>query len=377
MMGKILLIGSAGSVAHDMMYQIASMTDKINVVCADYNEVKGRYEVDECLHVAHNFGLYPHFNFRKIDLFDVEGTAKILKEERPTVVCSLASLGAWWVTRLLPGEVYKKISPIGPWIPFHFTLTHKLMQAVKKSGIDTKVVNGAYPDLTNVILGKLNLPPVCGGGNMDLGASRLRKIVAVEQKVPVRDVQVLAVGHHGTFYTAKMDGPSWYTIIAAGEDVSTMYPVKTIAKLYEKYGYANMPSFPGPLVDQMKTASSFLKITLAIYYGSEELIQCLPGPNGLPGGYPCILGASGAKVTLPSITLKDAIKLNEDGAKIDGIESVKPDGTVIFVEENVKLMREVVDYDCPKIKPTEHEERAKELDVKLKRLYEKHNVGNA
>jgi len=377
MMGKILLIGSAGSVAHDMMYQIASMTDKIKVVAADYNEVKGRYEVDECLHVAHNFGLYPEFSFQKIDLFDVNGTADILSKERPTVVCSLASLGAWWVTRLLPNDVYKKISPIGPWIPFHFTLTRNLMQAVKKSGIETKVVNGAYPDLTNVILGKLNLPPVCGGGNMDLGASRLRKIVASEQKVPVRDVQVLAVGHHGTFYTAKMDGPSWYKIIVAGEDVSTKYNVKTIAKLYELYGYANMPSFPGPLVDQMKTASSFLKITLAIYYDTRELIQCLPGPNGLPGGYPCILGASGANVTLPGITLKDAVKLNEDGAKIDGIERVKSDGTVVFIEENVKLMREIVGYDCPEIKPAEHEERAKELDAKLKKLYEKHNVGKA
>ncbi len=377
MMGKILLIGSAGSVAHDMMYQIASMTDKIKVVGADYNEVKGRYEVDECLHVAHNFGLYPEFSFQKIDLFDVDGTADILSKERPTVVCSLASLGAWWVTRLLPNEVYKKISPIGPWIPFHFTLTRNLMQAVKKSGIETKVVNGAYPDLTNVILGKLNLPPVCGGGNMDLGASRLRKIVASEQKVPVRDVQVLAVGHHGTFYTAKMDGPSWYKIIVAGEDVSAKYNVKTIAKLYDMYGYANMPSFPGPLVDQMKTASSFLKITLAIYYDTRELIQCLPGPNGLPGGYPCILGASGANVTLPGITLKDAVKLNEDGAKIDGIERVKSDGTVVFVEENVKLMREIVGYDCPEIKPAEHEERAKELDAKLKKLYEKHNVDKA
>ena len=377
MMGKILLIGSAGSVAHDMMYQIASMTDKIKVVAADYNEVKGRYEVDECLHVAHNFGLYPELSFQKIDLFDVDGTADILSKERPTVVCSLASLGAWWVTRLLPNEVYKKISPIGPWIPFHFTLTRNLMQAVKKSGIETKVVNGAYPDLTNVILGKLNLPPVCGGGNMDLGASRLRKIVASEQKVPVRDVQVLAVGHHGTFYTAKMDGPSWYKIIVAGEDVSAKYNVKTIAKLYDMYGYANMPSFPGPLVDQMKTASSFLKITLAIYYDTRELIQCLPGPNGLPGGYPCILGASGANVTLPGITLKDAVKMNEDGAKIDGIERVKSDGTVVFIEENVKFMREIVGYDCPEIKPAEHEERAKELDAKLKKLYEKHNVGKA
>ena len=376
-MGKILLIGSAGSVAHDMLYQIASMTDKIRVVGADFNEAKGRYEVDECLHVAHNFNLYPDFSFKKIDLFDVEGTAQILKEEQPSVICSLASLGAWWVTRLLPNEVYKKISPIGPWIPFHFTLAYKLMQAVKKSGIKTNVVNGAYPDLTNVILGKVNLQPVCGGGNMDLGASRLRKIVAAERKVPVRDVQVLAVGHHGTFYTAKMDGPSWYRIIAAGEDVSPEFPVKTIARLYDKYGYANMTSFPGPLVDQMKTASSFLKITLAIYYDTCELIQCLPAPNGLPGGYPCILGAQGAKVNLPGISMREAVKINEDGGKIDGIEKVKSDGTVVFVEDNVRLMRETVGYECLEIKPSEHEERAKELDAKLKKLYEKHNVAKA
>jgi hypothetical protein len=212
---------------------------------------------------------------------------------------------------------------------------------------------------------------------MDLGASRLRSIVAAERKVPVRDVQVLAVGHHGTFYTAKMDGPSWYKIIAAGEDVSADYPIKTIARLYDKYGYANMPSLPGPLVDQMKTASSFLKITLAIYYDTGEIIQCLPAPNGLPGGYPCILNASGAKVILTGITLKEAVKVNEKGAKIDGIEGVKSDGTVVFVEKNVKLMREVVSYDCPEIKPSEHEERAIELDAKLKKLYEKYNVGKS
>ena len=376
-MGKILLVGSAGSVAHDMMYQIASMTEKIRVVGADYNEAKGKYEVDECLHVAHNFGLFPDLSFRKINLFDIDETAELLKEEKPSVVCSLASLGAWWVTRLLPGEVYKKISPIGPWIPFHFTLTNKLMQAVKKSGIETRVVNGAYPDLTNVILGKLNPPPVCGGGNMDLGASRLRKIVAAERNMPVRDVQVLAIGHHGTFYTAKMDGPSWYRIVAAGENVSKDYPIKTVAKLYDKYGYANMPSFPGPLVDQMKTASSFLKITLAIYYDTNEVIQCLPGPNGLPGGYPCILGYEGAKPIHPGLSLKEAVKINEDGAKLDGIQKVKADGTVVFCEENVNLMREVVGYDCPEIKPSEHEERAKELDEKLKMLYDKYNVGKA
>jgi len=43
-MDSLLIIGSAGSVGHDMMYQISSMTDKIQVVGADYNEAKGRYE---------------------------------------------------------------------------------------------------------------------------------------------------------------------------------------------------------------------------------------------------------------------------------------------------------------------------------------------
>ena len=376
-MGKILLIGSAGSVAHDMMYLLSGMTDKIRVVAADVNEVKGKYEVDECLHVAHNFDLYPDFAFRKINLFDINETSELLKEEQPSVICNLSSLGAWWVTRLLPSEVYSKISPIGPWIPFHFTLTHKLMQAVKKSGIETQVVNGAFPDLTNVILGKLGLTPTCGGGNMDLGASRLRKIIASELKLPVREVQVLAVGHHGTFYTAKMDGPSWYKITAAGEDVSAKFPSKTVASLYAKYGYANMPSFPGPLVDQMKTASSFLKKVLAIYYDKHELIQSVPAPNGLPGAYPCILDAEGAKVTLPGISLEEAIKINEEGGKIDGIERVKPDGTVVYVEKNFKLMKEVVGYECKELKPNEHEERAKELDSKLKKLYEKYNVGKA
>jgi hypothetical protein len=174
-----------------------------------------------------------------------------------------------------------------------------------------------------------------------------------------------------------MEGPSWYKITAAGEDVSAKFPSKTVASLYAKYGYANMPSFPGPLVDQMKTASSFLKKVLAIYYDKHELIQSVPAPNGLPGAYPCILDAEGAKVTLPGISLEEAIKINEEGGKIDGIERVKPDGTVVYVEKNFKLMKEVVGYECKELKPNEHEERAKELDSKLKKLYEKYNVGKA
>jgi len=79
-------------------------------------------------------------------------------------------------------------------------------------------------------------------------------------------------------------------------------------------------------------------------------------------------------VVLPDLSLEEAIRINEEGGKYDGIERVKGDGTVVFVEENMRLMREVVGYECEELKVSESEERARELNEKLKKLYEKYNV---
>lgn len=376
MLGTILIIGSAGSVGHDMMYQIACMKSDIKVVGADVNEEKGIQEIEESLQVAHYFGNYPDLSFRKINLFDINETSELLKEIQPTVICNLASLGSWWITRLLPMEEYKKIGPIGPWLPNHLTLAHKLMQAIKKSGIDTKVVNGAFPDATNKVLTKAGFDPVCGGGNMDLGLSRVKRIVARELKIPFSSVSVYGVGHHGSYYTARMGGPFWLKIIADGEDVTTKFPNEKITNIYQSANYGAFSTYAGPVVDQMRTAASFLKNVYAIYYDTNELMQCIPGVNGLPGAYPARLNAEGAKVVLPGISLYEAIAINKAGGRIDGIEEIKDDGTVVFLDENVEYMREVVGYECKELRLKDSEERAKELNAGLKRLYEKYHVEN-
>jgi hypothetical protein len=373
-MESIMIIGSAGSVGHDMMYQIACMGLPIKVIGADVDEEKGRFEVEESIHVAHNLGYYPDLSFQKINLFEIDETAELLKEHRPKVVCNLASLGSWWVTRLLPPEEYKKIGPIGPWLPNHLTLAHKLMQAVKKSGVDVKVVNGAYPDATNVVLSKLGLEPVCGGGNMDLGMSRVKRIVAREMGVPYRSVQVYGVGHHGTYYTARMDGPYWVKILVDGVDVTDRFPNEKINRLYVEAGYGAPGQFKSALVDQMRTASSFLKHVLAVYYNTGEVHTCVTGVAGLPGGYPCRLSEKGAEVVLPGISHEEAVRINEEGGRIDGIDRIKDDGTVVYCEENVEYMREVVGYECEELKPSDSEERAKELNKLLMKLYDKYNV---
>ena len=374
MVDSILIIGSAGSVGHDMMYQIASMGLPIKVVGADVNEAKGKLEIEESLHVAHNLGFYPDLRFQKINLFDIEGTAEILSELRPKVICNLASLGSWWVTRLLPDDEYKKIGPGGPWLPNHLTLAMKLMTAIKKSGEDIKVVNGAFPDATNVVLNKLGMAPVCGGGNMVLGIYRWKRILARDMGVPYSSVKVYGVGHHGTFYTKRMDAPFWVKIMVNGEDVTDRYPNTKLKDMYAEAGYAATSQFAGALVDQMKTAASFLKNTLAVYYNTNAEMECVPGPNGLPGAYPCRLGEDGAEVFVPDIGVKEAIKINQAGGQHDGIKRIKDDGTVVFMDENVEYMRAVVGYDCKELKPSESEERARELEDLLKNLYEKYKV---
>ena len=374
MVDSILIIGSAGSVGHDMMYQIASMGLPIKVIGADVNETKGLLEIEESLHVAHSFNFYPDLSFQKIDLFDIEGTAEILSEIRPKVICNLASLGSWWVTRLLPDDEYKKIGPIGPWLPNHLTLAMKLMQAIKKTGEDIKGVNGAFPDATNVVLDKLGMAPVCGGGNMDLGIFRWKRILARDMGVPFSSVKMYSVGHHGTFYTKRMDAPFWVKIMVNGEDVTHRYSNTRLKDMYAEAGYAASAQYAGPLVDQMKTAASFLKNVLAVYYDTNEAMECVPGPNGLPGAYPCRLGENGAEVFVPDIGIDEAIKINQAGGQRDGIERIKDDGTVVYMDENVRYMREIVGYDCKELKPSESEERARELNGLLKKLYDKYKV---
>lgn len=112
-----MIIGSAGSVGHDMMYQIASMGLPTKVVGADVDEVKGRFEVEESLHMAHNFGFYPDLSFTKINLFEINETAELLKDLQPKVICNLASLGSWWITRLLPPKTMRRSAQWGRGYP--------------------------------------------------------------------------------------------------------------------------------------------------------------------------------------------------------------------------------------------------------------------
>jgi malate/lactate dehydrogenase len=209
---------------------------------------------------------------------------------------------------------------------------------------------------------------------MDIAIHRLKRLVARDLGVPYQTVTIYGVGHHGTHYTKRMDGPFWVKIMVDGEDITSKYPNKKLTQMYHDAGYAASIQLGSALVDQMRTAGSFLNNVLSIYYDLKKIHVSVPGVNGLPGAYPARLSEKGAEVVLPGIKLEEAVRINEQGARIDGIEKIKDDGTVVFLDENVEHMRRVVGYNCKELKLEESEERAKELNMGLNRLYEKYRV---
>ena len=209
---------------------------------------------------------------------------------------------------------------------------------------------------------------------MDLGLSRVKRIIARKMNAPFRSVQIYGVGHHGAYYGARMGGPFYVKVIVDGIDVSDQWPNERITRLYQEAGYGVITQYKSSLVDQMRTASSFLKHVLSIYYDTGKVHTCVTGVEGLPGGYPARLSREGAEIVLPGISREDAIRINMEGGKIDGIEKIKDDGTVVFLDRNVEHMRQVLGYECKELKPSESEERAQELNNLLRKLYDKYNV---
>lgn len=75
------------------------------------------------------------------------------------------------------------------------------------------------------------------------------------------------------------------------------------------------------------------------------------------------------EVALPStLTLETAIQMNEVGLRFDGIEHIEDDGTVVFTEEHMAPLQELLHYTCRRMPLREVDHWAEELYAKYHAL---------
>ncbi len=366
---KPLMIIGLGDLGGYVLEFLARVPNMAKIVTADINEEWGVRKTNSALAGAFQFNLYPEIEFVQLDAFDVDRTAKLLREVQPGIIYNSMSLQSWWVITKLPPHAYKAIDEarFAPWYPMHFVPAHRLMQAVKKSGIQTHVVNAAFPDLVNPILKKIGLCPTVGIGNVDNLVCSLRIIASKMFKAPLRAVTVYLVAPHYISYYATRYGntggaPYYLKVFVDDRDVT---PQIDQTKIFAEV--ITVGRRPGGTQAHPVVASSVCRIILGILFDTHDLGHA-PGPNGLPGGYPVKLNADGVQVFMPQgITLEEAIRINNEGQIFDGVESITEEGSVILTDRSAGIIKKLLDFDCKVYTIKDSEAKAKELDEKFKK----------
>ena len=259
----------------------------------------------------------------------------------------------------------------------HLTLMIKLMQAVKfsslKVGSDLQVVTTPYPDAVNAVLGKMGMAPTTGIGNIAEMISQVRLLVSRKLHVPLSNTTVYVIAHHSVGWAASGFGDlaraPFFMRILVGDKVVPPNAVDHHEILMTPLSLATGTE-SHPL-----TVATAMPIVMGVWNDTGEICHA-PGPNGMPGGYPVRATAEGVQVFLPDgITLQEALRINEEAGKADGVERISDDGTVFFTEEVVTSMKDAIGYDVKPMRPDDVDERAREIDAAYRRtLSEKYGI---
>jgi hypothetical protein len=318
-------------------------------------------------------GYHPVIVFQRVDLDEPGTVADAVDQHEPDLILTTATMHTWWLTNLLPAETLApiKAAGFGVWLPVHLTPTRRLMQALHEISYGGFTLVAPFPDVVNPILHRLGLTPTCGVGNVDEIVPKLRYLAAQRLGAPLDSIRVSLVAHHALVpcaYRGVCDRipPYHVRIFHHGEDVTPR--VDAEALLVSDY------PFPPGAASHFLTAGCIVRL-IGAFISEHVITTHAPAPGGLPGGYPVLVSRDGIRpAPIPGLSLDEAIAINERSHIFDGIESIEDDGTVVFVDRSVELMREALGYECDRLRPDEAENRAHELIARFRALADRCGV---
>ena len=305
------------------------------------------------------------FEHQQADLADEGEMARLLAEVRPDAIVHSATVQS---PRVLGGAAIDparraeiRAATFGMWLPWHLWPAAQLTRAVELAGIDTHVVNAAFPDVVNVALWKrFGHGPAAGAGNLEVCAARVLRYVMATTGRPAAEIDVSLVGSHALL-TRGTVVPHHFGLTIDGVDATEQVDLS-----------AALSSWPEVIdwhssVPNSLYAGSAVKNALALM-GTEPLETHVTAPVGLPGGYPAIIGSGRVNLRLPpDLSEDEAVAINDRAARFDGIERIEADGTVVYTAE-ARAAMENLGYCCEAVEFDDLGERCEELRDLYRRL---------
>jgi len=266
------------------------------------------------------------FEARRMDFGPYADFRGLLAELRPhtVVVCASAQSPAEFQHTDNGWSRLVRAAGFAVTLPLQAALAARISAACADVGADADqpitMVNACFPDGVNPTLRARGLPVLCGVGNV--GSLATAAAAALDLADPGR-LKLLA--HHAHLYEPAdpgLEARCWL------DD----QPYEPVAELLRP-----IRSGPRSVLNGLG-ATATAAVVRALADGGRW-VGHLPGPAGLPGGFPAQLDDGALSLRLPAGTsLDSALAWTDRVSTLDGA-SVGVDGTVRFTDQALEMLR--------------------------------------
>lgn len=303
-----ILVTGTGTFAARIVFDIAATAKRpVQVRIAGRNRARLEWLTTASNARAKIFGTPARFDSAEADLLSVDAAARLLAAAQPRLIVQAASVqtssviaqtgNAW--TRLV-AEGGLSATAI-----FQAVISRNVGKAIKATGQNAALINCSFPDVVNGMLVAMGHPILCGTGNVAI----LSSVFSGSGIVPEgADLKVLS--HYQNLMSFRR-APSE----RSGETARVWVDNREVRDVFALF--AGVKLTPEPVIDI--SGASGVPLMLA-YVAGERWRGHVPGPNGLPGGYPVVLDAGEMKLDLPPDLGRDAaISWNETFERRSGL----------------------------------------------------------
>jgi hypothetical protein len=232
----------------------------------------------------------------------------VLARLRPAVLVCLASAQSPYERSQAPSAWTDLVARagFGVTLALQAGLAARLAGALAEVSPATLLVNGCFPDAVNPLLASLGRPAHCGLGNVATLAACLQSRLGRPDQRGLR-----MLGHH--VHLAPPDGtgegPQEVRAWCDGRPLAGVTALLAADRALPRIELNAIAGHAGArLVAELAT-------------GSADLDTNLPGPLGLPGGYPVRLRGRDITLDLPDgVSRAEAVDWNTAAGRRDGVE---------------------------------------------------------
>lgn len=325
--GPVLVCGT-GAFAARIVFDIAATADlPVEVVIAGRNRERLAWLRTAAAARAAMFGRPATFTTREADLLVPEAPLALLDAVRPSVIVQAASVQTSAVIAT-KGDAWSRLVAEGglsATAVFQALLTARVAAAQTELGLDAAFINCGFADVVNGLVEALGHRITCGMGNVAILSTCF---AGATGKVEPGRVKVLA--HYQTIGAyrrppAERSGPRPRVWIDEREVEDVFATFKDVQLT------------PEPAIEV--SGASGVPLILALQSGRDWRGH-VPGPHGLPGGYPVRLFAEELDLDLPEgISREAAIAWNAAFEEAGGLV-VDPEGRARYTGVLRERLRE-------------------------------------